>query len=637
MKAVQLKNVQLYHKEKVEPEVTFPDAHEALLSLIYLKTGLIFIKPENENHLLFPDNLREYHNFMQLLKSMDAVVDKTGKIVADKSLLKKNLNQFKHYFFESWVKQNLSSIHQEDLQQFMAEPVVSKNKLIYFKLMQYVEDVIKSMPDSIEQNPPKTTDNYRIKKDTPSYNVSLANVFEAMNQLDLQIEYKNMVGAIGVAYSIVAFELMYFSSNLHELYNGKVFEFSYVENRTYGLYGKDANDGVNIGLKLENLIITVSGEPLNLKTINAHIRDFLKNKNSNSGSQFNYVELLYLVFAYLVIYNGYHSSTNDADGTTLGKKFYERAVYFKQGRYTFAPSGVFYKILNLERVLELVLSEKIVDNIDIDSFGKITFNDTEENDNDKRNQTEVISRLLNVNTFSNLINVEHECKDVFKVWKLLVEASKSKDILPYASFEVLKSLSDAMLTKSISKYRKSPIESIERFKGSYWKENESKSKSKGFVEDLLKNYSEINERCVSQLHFKSPLNYYLEQYKKFSAVFELLNDFNFQIDVVTEISDILVRLIAISNDNSNLTKSFKEEIGVILNKLLDAIEKEIENNNSELVNIQNMVSYMVSALKESKVTKKDFYSFLNDLISMLKNYESNLSPMQNTKNHSTGA
>lgn len=552
MKPVKLKEIQLYYKCDVVPEITFSNAHEAMFCLIYLKTGLIFIKPENENHILFPDNIREYQNLMQLLKSMDSVVDKSGKITADKSILRKNVTQFEHYFYDSWVKQNLTKSQQDDLRQFMNEPIESKNKLIYFKLMQYVEEVKRNMPTSMAEKTKESVDHYRITMDTPSYNVSLANVFEAMNQLDLLKGYKKMVGAIGVAYSITAFKLMYFSNNLHELYNGKIFEFSYVENRTYEFFRKSNENNRGIVLKLQNLRVKSSDKTVSLMELNKAIKGILADwekesgntiKTDNADEATKMAQIFSLTFAYLFIYNGYYAGVSD-DGTTLGKKFYERAVYFKQGRYTLAPSGFFYKVLNLKRVIELTLLEKLDNSVEIDDNGNIAFTNKKVTDSNEDVEHWLLDKRLSKSK-EQLLELKEIAqtdfdKDFIDAWIKLIAVNaldeEPVEILPYCSFEVLKFISDEQVRRSASKYRKGEQESIKRF-------TSADRSTTGFSNDYNRILLDLIEKmtfslpCNSNskdtleshklLKFDSPLSYYYAQFESIRSVFDLFKYYEF--------------------------------------------------------------------------------------------------------------
>lgn len=616
MKGVKIKNVQLYHNGDIETEFIFSDAHEALLSMIYLKIGLIFIKPQNENHILFPDNLREYHNLMQLLNSLESVVDKTGKITAPKSTLRKNLNSFKHYFLDSWVKQNLSRTHQEDLIQFVNEPVESKNKLIYFKLMHYVDTVKKNTPESIDASKKENNDNYRIKKDTPSYNVSLANVFEAMNQLDLQKENKNMLGAIGVAYSIIAFELMYFTNNLHELYNGKVMGFSYVENRTYGLYGSDAFKGRNIGLVLQNLSLKTPEKIISLKELNEAIKKHLKtwesakNIEKSKSEASKMAQIFSLIFAYLFIYNGYYAAVSD-DGTTLGKKFYERAVYFRQGRYSLAPSGFFYKVLNLKRVLELTLLEKLDNSVEIDEKGDIIFGNSDEEEESRGGKYEwLLSEKTKEWVFKSkeILSELHEIgepgfeKEFINAWIKLLEVCALDDtpleILPYCSFEMLKSISDEQIIKSVSKYRKNGGDSIKRF---MHVDERPDGSTTGFINDINSILSDLDDKSAyaSKLAFKSPLAYYYNQYKSISSIFSLFKYYEFQ----SGKNDLSKESKSVIKEEES---SFNTDIYTIYQNFLQFYEKVVpllkisKNRRDEFKDYCNLLDDYFHGLKDSK-------------------------------------
>lgn len=653
MKRVKIENLKLY-SDSDEQDVIFNNGQEALLSLIYLKTGLIFLKPDKGTHLLFPDNMREYQNLMLMLKNLESVVDIKGAIVGPKPLLKKNVNVFKHYFLDTWVMQNLSKKHREDLMQFMAEPVESKNKLLHFKLMKYVEEMQESIPKTlVPEGSSVINDNYKVNKDTPSYNVSLANIFEAMNQLDMQKEYQNMLGAIGIAYSIVSFELIYTTTGnegIHTLFNGKVMEFSYVENRTYGLYNKDKSKGANIPLNLETLEVNLSSGMIALKELNKEIRKDLRTwekieKNADDTIiATKLARIISLVFAYLFIYNGYHATTVKGDGTTLGKKFYERAVYFKQGLYTFAPSGFFYKVLNLRRLMEITLHEKIKNDLEIDIDGVVNFVDEDEAaDVDEQMiygpVDKVIFTLLSAEKMESILgSASNEIDQEFiKAWILLIQVEK-REILPYSSFEFLKEISDQLVETSISKYRKNPDKSIERYKKVYKKLEDKDPQSlkgqTGFYAGLEQTYKELKSNNATSICSESILNSYFENFLITRSIFELLTHYQFNIEVIKTVLEPAVistgieRVRKIVSELTALSTSIAKKIS--LNKILDTLEllKELILKCEQSDEIKDLFSKDgFNLLQETKAcfeddslikeAKQKKLTFLNELIKVI--------------------
>ncbi len=530
MKKVKIENLELFSGSG-EHDTTFNNGQEALLSLIYIKTGLIFLKPEKGMHPLMPDNLREYQNLMLMLKSLKSVINEKNKIVEKKAQLNKNLNIFKHYFLDTWAMQNLSKKHQEDLMQFMAEPVESKNKLLYFKLMKYVEEMQESIPKTLVSDAKNdVNDNYKVTNDTPSYNVSLANIFDAMNQLDMQKEYQNMLSAVGIAYSIVSFELIYINKEnegIHNLFNGKVMEFSYVENRTYGLYHKDKSKGANIPLNLENLEVNLSSGVIALKDINTEVREDLKQwEEIEKDTDDNIVptkiaRIISLVFAYMFIYNGYHATTAKGDGITLGKKFYERAVYFKQGLYTFAPSGFFYKVLNLRRLIEITLLEHISNDLELENDGTINF--VGESGVEYEVQ-KVIDIMMDTEKMQNLWDksLNTTDKEFISAW-IKLRKENCFEILPYSSFEFLKFLSDSSMRNSISKYRLKKEDAISRFKNDKGTDTGFYNGVKDIFEELI-----IKNNVVSTGNIEiSSLKNHLNSFKNVEDIFKLLKYYLF--------------------------------------------------------------------------------------------------------------
>lgn len=582
MKKVKIEKLELY-SGKGEHDVIFNNGQEALLCLIYIKTGLIFLKPEKSVHPLMPDNLREYQNLMLLLKTLISVVDESGVITKNKALLKKNIDVFRHYFQDTWVKQNLSKEQQEDLIQFFEEPIESKNKLLYFKLIKYVEDIKQEMPASIKEDQildknkmsneskPLPKDNYRVTERTPSYNVSLANIFAAMNMIDMQKGYQNMISAISIAYSIVSHELIYLDglygkAKIQDLFHGKVMEFSYAENRTYGLVAA-------IDLEFRHICVEFDNEKNDLMQLNKQVKDIAKKWSKTyktdsitSNTIDDLAKVISLLVNFLFIYNGYHSTTKD-DGVTLEQRFYERDIYFKQKKYTFAPSGFFYKILNLERLKQIILLENINDNLGFNEEGEIIFLGE---DNTKNNEMESIISLIEllkdkdeIKKYS-LASEESDAGKIVKVWHQLIEL-ESTDLLPYSSFEFLKSISDHMKSSSESQYRRDQIITIKRFK-------EVKRSGTGFYADYWKEFMRLSEFNIINLEADgikhiSCLKKHYYKFNEIDSIFELMKYFDYKIA-----ADDRTNFINAKKQDKELTKSLERQVRTELEQVEEILE-----------------------------------------------------------------
>lgn len=638
MKRVKIEKLELYSGSDSQPEtIVFENVQDALLGLIYLKTGLIFLKPEKGIHVLVPDNLREYQNMMLMLKKLDSVVDVNASIIADKTVLRKNLEMFKHYFLDTWIKQNLTKDHQEDLIQFIEEPVESKNKLIYFKLMSYVENIQENMPNNLKgtlKSNLEIKDNYSITAMTPSYNVSLANVFEAINQIDVQKDFQNIVSAIAIIYSIICFEMLYIESKnedykICDLFHGRIFEFTYVEKRTYGLLAK-------IDLDLGELSIEIEGSRQTIKKLNEDVKKIIsewkelepymvkeqvkgeteltedqkkdemnKYQDKYNESATNLAKVIGLLFTYLFIYNGYHSTTMD-DGTTLGKRFYERAVYFKQKKYTLAPSGFFYKILNLERLIELVLRENIDGELEIDEQGCVISSGDDEAKLPTENSIGIMKKNVidqaRLEFYSDGLK-DGDTKSIITAWKLLIENDR-KTILPFSSFEYMKKMSDVLVDKSVSKYRKDGRTAINRFVNSNSVDN------KGYFSELKEEDERLSKNnTISYFFEKEPkqnkiLNRICSKTSEIQLSFDLMKMYQFNL----------------TSDNIGKFKTFKEAITFLkaeiekvgasmtwvkleqaLNYILSKNEEELQENE-----INEIIMFKSIVIKKNKKEYKEY-------------------------------
>lgn len=77
-----------------------PDIVSAVLTLLHEKTGMYFLKNENNENNLIPDNLRELLNFISILASMDTPEPE------DQISFCKNIVAFRTYIETSWLENN---------------------------------------------------------------------------------------------------------------------------------------------------------------------------------------------------------------------------------------------------------------------------------------------------------------------------------------------------------------------------------------------------------------------------------------------------------------------------------------------------------------------------------------------------
>lgn len=122
---------------------------QLILDKTRMKTGLVFIKPETQTHYLVPDNLRELHNYLSFIDSMDDIgriknndIDLNSKDRDSKNIdinpkgkWKSNLKRFEDYFINNWIRKNLSTMEYiEFVQSFLNEDISLRNKYVVTKL-----------------------------------------------------------------------------------------------------------------------------------------------------------------------------------------------------------------------------------------------------------------------------------------------------------------------------------------------------------------------------------------------------------------------------------------------------------------------------------------------------------------------
>ncbi|CEN75144.1 Uncharacterised protein [[Clostridium] sordellii] len=207
---------------------------ECVLGMIYKKTGLIFVKPNEGVHLLIPDNMRELQNLLATLtnlKDIEFYVNKerckgqsfVGIQEKDKKNLTKNVEVFEQYFYTTWIRRNLDSKDINIIEEFRLKPVEYKNKFIINKLAE--KKILENEKSQISQIGRDDFGDY-VEIKNKSYNMSLGDVLDV---LDINKDYdsenmQKLKFAIKTVYSLEIHKRLYFKE-----YNNKNDEM-YIDN-----------------------------------------------------------------------------------------------------------------------------------------------------------------------------------------------------------------------------------------------------------------------------------------------------------------------------------------------------------------------------------------------------------------------
>jgi hypothetical protein len=147
-------------------DIHFRSVQEAVVKLVFRKTGYLFYNSKGGSSLLIPRNLRSLRHLIHLLISMSDH-DKSNT-----DMLHENQRVFKDYFFHTWTLQLNEKYRDRTMDLLNVNNDISFNKVVVSQLADEfdkndMEDVVKSI-----LNP----DNY-------AYNISLGDVFFLIDRL----------------------------------------------------------------------------------------------------------------------------------------------------------------------------------------------------------------------------------------------------------------------------------------------------------------------------------------------------------------------------------------------------------------------------------------------------------------------
>lgn len=107
--------------------------NEAVLSYIYQKTGIVFVKKDGEQHLIVPNNLRE-------LVSLLAVLGEMKTLEEDRQYVE-NIKKFKEYFIGTWIVNNVNEHYQSIIDEFISLNGKQKHKYICHTVFDKIKEL----------------------------------------------------------------------------------------------------------------------------------------------------------------------------------------------------------------------------------------------------------------------------------------------------------------------------------------------------------------------------------------------------------------------------------------------------------------------------------------------------------------
>ena len=175
---------------------------DATLKIIYAKTHMMFYNTYEQNSMFVPFNLRELLNILSMLISMRSLHDvKDEQERCD--VKRKNRDNFRHYFIESWCLDKLSSKQYSFIKEVEISDATNINKFILDYLYREYESIFRGEKCEI--------DRAIINLHNRSYNVSIADVYYILDHL-IGIDepsIKRLVFAIKTIYSIRLYDAYY--------------------------------------------------------------------------------------------------------------------------------------------------------------------------------------------------------------------------------------------------------------------------------------------------------------------------------------------------------------------------------------------------------------------------------------------
>lgn len=223
-------------QDTIEEDKSPKKLEDTILELIYKKTGLIFLKQDYESHFLIPDNLRDLNSLYVMLHSLEDVDIKEPQKIGEKEKkkIKENLRRFEDYFFNTWIKNNLSLDEQNIIEDFLSVDIRQKNKFIVsrlakkYKFVTYEEQ--KKIEASSETPLPSGSEIQTIMdKENNPLNISLGDVLFCLKKVFLYDDSfitKKFVFAIKTIYSLIFYKLLFIAEryeNVQLLLGGSVY------------------------------------------------------------------------------------------------------------------------------------------------------------------------------------------------------------------------------------------------------------------------------------------------------------------------------------------------------------------------------------------------------------------------------
>ena len=201
--------------------------------MIYEKTGLIFLKQEYDFHFLIPDNLRDLNSLYVMLYSLENVDIKEPQKIdkKDKKKIKHNLRRFEDYFFNTWIKNNLSLIDQSIIEEFLSVDIRQKNKFIITTICSK-HDFNSTKLEGEDEN--REEFGRVISKENKPLNVSLGDVLFFLYKVSLyddSFNTKRFVFALKTIYSLTFYKLLFIEKeyeNVQLLLGGSVYNPEYI-------------------------------------------------------------------------------------------------------------------------------------------------------------------------------------------------------------------------------------------------------------------------------------------------------------------------------------------------------------------------------------------------------------------------
>lgn len=217
---------------------------QVILTMIWKKTRLLFV-PKNANllHPIIPSNLRDLSQFLNFLLDMETVEcdAKAGKLFKDKesyTLCQHNLTQFKNYFLNNWIPENLtyeeemlfentpldvSEMNKHFINAINVIGTKNKKRLMsrevdLEQIVKYAEDVNidRDIYTMVSPNDPKFVKANKISDifNQPS-NYSYGDLLLMIDKYETYFESeeaRKFINAVKIYYSIILFETMFFKS-----------------------------------------------------------------------------------------------------------------------------------------------------------------------------------------------------------------------------------------------------------------------------------------------------------------------------------------------------------------------------------------------------------------------------------------